>query len=73
MALAMQTSQPKPSDGSNRATLRVLPPVDPGQTMPIGTLPLERGGVLPDVEIRYRTWGTLNAVSYTHLTLPTKA
>jgi homoserine O-acetyltransferase len=60
MALAMQTSQPKPSDGSNRATLRVLPPVDPGQTMPIGTLPLERGGVLPDVEIRYRTWGTLN-------------
>jgi homoserine O-acetyltransferase/O-succinyltransferase len=60
MALAMPTSQPEPPDGSDRAMLRVLRPVDPDQTMPIGTLPLERGGVLPDVEIRYRTWGTLN-------------
>ena len=63
MALAMPTNQPELPDQVRRTELQVLPPgrsVDPGQTMPIGSLPLERGGVLPDVLIRYRTWGTLN-------------
>ena len=64
MALAMPTNQPELPDHVRRRDLRVIRSwkvaIDQGQTVTIGSLPLERGGVLPDVEIRFRTWGRLN-------------
>ena len=68
MALAMPTNQPELPDQVRRTDLRVIrsgtTAIDQGQTVTIGSLPLERGGVLPDVEIRYRTWGTLDETGH---------
>ena len=68
MALAMPTNQPELPDHVRRRDLRVIRSgkvaINQGQTVTIGSLPLERGGVLPVVEIRYRTWGTLDETGH---------